>query len=59
MLRGQVVPDEARAWTAGLLLATDYFAWARRRAVAKANAAIRGRLDRHRQARSQGRGTSR
>ncbi len=35
MMRGQVVPEEARAWTAGLLLATDYFAHARREAVAK------------------------
>jgi hypothetical protein len=45
MLRGRVVPDEAQAWTAGLVLATDYFAWARRRAVSKASAAIRRRLD--------------
>jgi hypothetical protein len=37
------VPDEARAWTAGLLLASDYFTWARQRALAKASAAIRGR----------------
>jgi hypothetical protein len=59
MMRGQVVPEEARAWTAGLLLATDYFAQARRVAVAKANAAIRGRLHRARQARSGSRGTSR
>jgi hypothetical protein len=59
MLRGQVVPEEARAWTAGLLLATDYFARARREAVAKANAAIRSRLRRHQQAMSEGRGTSR
>ena len=44
MMRGQVVPEEARAWTAGLLLATDYFAHARREAVVKASAAIRGRL---------------
>ena len=56
MMRGQVVPEEARAWTAGLLLATDYFAHARREAVAKASAAIRGRL---RRARSEDRGTSR
>jgi hypothetical protein len=35
MMRGQVVPEEARAWTAGLLLATDYFANARRDAVAR------------------------
>jgi hypothetical protein len=46
VLRGQVVPDEARAWTAGLLLAGDYFTWARQRAFAKASAAIRGRLRR-------------
>jgi len=59
MLRGQVVPEEARAWTAGLLLATDYFARARREAVAKANDAIRSRLHRHQQAMSEGRGTSR
>jgi hypothetical protein len=45
MQRGQVVPDEARAWTAGLLMATEYFAWARRRAFSKASKAIRGRLD--------------
>ena len=59
MMRGQVVPEEAQAWTAGLVLATDYFARARREALAKANTAIRGRLHRHRQATSQGRGTSR
>jgi hypothetical protein len=59
MMRGQVVGEEARAWTAGLLLASDYFAQARHRAVAKANAAIRGRLHRVRQARSEDRGTSR
>jgi hypothetical protein len=59
MMRGQVVPEDARAWTAGLLLATDYFARARRDAVAKANAAIRGRLHRDGQARSEDRETSR
>jgi hypothetical protein len=48
MMRGQVVPEEARAWTAGLLLASDYFAHARREAVVKASAAIRGRLRRMR-----------
>jgi hypothetical protein len=54
-----VVPEEARAWTAGLLLATDYFANARREAVAKASAAIRGRLHRAaRRASSEDRGTS-
>ena len=52
MMRGQVVPEEARAWTAGLLLATDYFAQARREAVVKASAAIRGRLHRTRRATS-------
>jgi hypothetical protein len=54
-----VVPEEARAWTAGLLLATDYFAHARREAVAKASAAILGRLHRSRQATTEDRGTSR
>ena len=58
MMRGRVVPEEARAWTAGLLLATDYFAHARREAVAKASAAILGRLHRSRQATTEGRGTS-
>lgn len=58
MQRGQVLPDEARAWTAGLVLASDYFAWARRQAVSKASAAIRGRLD-HRRVRSEDPGTSR
>jgi hypothetical protein len=59
MMRGQVVPEEARAWTAGLVLATDYFAHARREAVTKASVAIRGRLHRMRRATSAGRGTSR
>jgi hypothetical protein len=58
MQRGQVLPDEARAWAAGLVLASDYFAWARRQAVSKASAAIRGRLDRRR-VRSEDPGTSR
>jgi hypothetical protein len=58
MQRGQVLPDEARAWTAGLVMATDYFAWARRQAVSKASAAIRGRLHRRR-VRSEDPGTSR
>jgi hypothetical protein len=58
MQRGQVVPDEARAWTAGLVMASDYFAWARRQALVKASAAIRSRLDRRR-LRSQDPGTSR
>ena len=40
-------------------VATDYFAHARREAVAKASAAIRGRLHRARQASSEVRGTSR
>ena len=59
MVRGPVVRGEARAWTAGLLLATDYFAHARREAVTKASAAIRGRLHRVRRATSEDRGTSR
>ena len=58
MMRGQVVPEEARAWTAGLLLATDYFANARREALSKASAAIRSRLRRARGASSRDRGTS-
>jgi hypothetical protein len=58
MQRGQVVPDEARAWTAGLVLASDYFAWARRQAFSKASAAIRSRLD-GRRVRSEDPGTSR
>jgi hypothetical protein len=58
MQRGQVVPDEARAWTAGLVLASDYFAWARRQAFSKASVAIRSRLDRRR-VRSEDPGTSR
>jgi hypothetical protein len=59
MMRGRVVPEEARAWTAGLLLASDYFAHARREAVAKASAAIRGRLRRPGRASSEDRETSR
>ena len=58
MMRGRVMPDEAQAWTAGLLMATDYFAWARRRAMSKASAAIRRRID-GRAARSEDPGTSR
>jgi hypothetical protein len=57
MMRGQVVPEEARAWTAGLLLATDYFAQARRQALSRASASIRGQLQRARRARTPGRGT--
>jgi hypothetical protein len=51
------VPEEARAWTAGLLLATDYFAQARRQALARASATIRSRLRRAR-ATTQDRGRS-
>jgi hypothetical protein len=58
MMRGQVVPEEARAWTAGLLLASDYFANARREALSKARAAIRSRLHRDGRASSEDRGTS-
>ena len=57
MMRGRVVPEEAQAWTAGLLLATDYFAQARREALARASATIRGRLRRAR-ATTRDRGTS-
>ena len=59
MLRGRVVPDEAQAWTAGLVMATDYFAWARRQALSKASAAIRSRLDGRKRVRSEDPGTSR
>ncbi len=58
MMRGQVVPEEARAWTAGLLLATDYFAQARREALSRASATIRSRLRRSRRAMTQDPGTS-
>jgi hypothetical protein len=58
MQRGQVLPDEARAWAAGLVMASDYFAWARRQALSKASAAVRSRLDRRR-VRSEDPGTSR
>jgi hypothetical protein len=58
MMRGQVLSEDARAWTAGLLLASDYFAEARRRAVARANATIRSRLRGTRDAMSEDRGTS-
>ena len=58
MLRGQVVPDDARAWTAGLLVAGDYFSRARREAVAAASAAIRRRLRQRRQVTSAGSGRS-
>jgi hypothetical protein len=59
VLRGQVVPDDARAWTAGLLVAGDYFTRARRDALAAASAAIRRRLrQRARAATSAGSGTS-
>jgi hypothetical protein len=59
MMRGQVLSEDARAWTAGLLLASDYFAQARRRAVARADATIRSRLRGTRGAMSEDRGTSR
>jgi hypothetical protein len=58
VLRGQVVPDDARAWTAGLLVAGDYFSRARREAVAAASAAIRRRLRQRRQVTSAGSGRS-
>jgi hypothetical protein len=46
MVRGPVVPQEARAWSAGRLASDDYFERARRRAFAKASDAVRDRLHR-------------
>jgi hypothetical protein len=59
VLRGQVVGDDARAWTAGLLVAGDYFARARRQALIAASAAVRRRLRQRQQAVTpEGSGTS-
>jgi len=44
MVRGPVVPQEARAWSAGRLASDDYFERARRRALAGASDAVRDRL---------------
>ena len=46
MLRGSVVGADGRAWSAGRLRSSDYFARARQRALAKASDAVRGRLRR-------------
>jgi hypothetical protein len=46
MVRGPVVDADGRAWSAGRLRSSDYFARARRRALAKASDAVRGRLRR-------------
>lgn len=46
MVRGPVVEWDGRAWSAGRLRSSDYFASARRRALAKASDAVRGRLRR-------------
>ncbi len=44
MVRGPVVPQEARAWSMGRLASDDYFERARRRASARASDAVRDRL---------------
>lgn len=46
MVRGPVVAADARAWSAGRLRSSDYFARARQRALEKASNAVRGRLQR-------------
>lgn len=46
MVRGPVIPQEARAWSTGRLASDDYFERARRRAFASASDAVRGRLHR-------------
>ncbi|HEV8649149.1 MAG TPA: hypothetical protein VG276_07010 [Actinomycetes bacterium] len=44
MVRGRVMPEEARAWSTGRLRSSEYFAWARRRAFTRAGDTIRTRL---------------
>lgn len=44
MVRGRVMPEEARAWSTGRLRSSEYFAWARRRAFSRAGDTIRNRL---------------
>jgi len=44
MVRGRVMPEEARAWSTGRLRSSEYFAWARRRAFTAAGDTIRTRL---------------
>lgn len=46
MVRGPVVAADARAWSAGLLRSSDYFARARQRALEKASSTVRWRLRR-------------
>jgi hypothetical protein len=46
MVRGPVVAADARAWSAGRLRSSDYFARARQRAFEKASTTVRGRLRR-------------
>jgi hypothetical protein len=46
MVRGPVVAADARAWSAGRLRSSDYFARARQRAHEQASSTVRGRLRR-------------
>ena len=46
MVRGPVVAADARAWSAGRLRSSDYFARARQRALEKASSTVRWRLRR-------------
>jgi hypothetical protein len=46
MVRGPVVAAEGHAWSMGRISSSDYFPWARRRALAKASDAVRERLRR-------------
>jgi hypothetical protein len=46
MVRGPVVAADARAWSAGRLRSSDYFARARQRALERASSAVRERLQR-------------
>jgi hypothetical protein len=46
MVRGPVVGAEGYAWSMGRLPSSDYFATARRRALAKASDTVRERLRR-------------
>jgi hypothetical protein len=46
MVRGPVVAVDARAWSAGRMRSSDYFARARQRALETAISTVRGRLRR-------------
>lgn len=46
MVRGPVVAAEGHAWSTGRISSSDYFPWARRRALANASDAVRERLRR-------------